>query len=103
MIQTFLFKFHSFVCQHLQQTSVDVLQSSTRHGISYAQQTTPKVPESQKFVGKPITHRSAYLQATGEATYIDDMPSLEGTLHAAIVMSTQPYARIKSISKKIQE
>ncbi|CAF5122178.1 unnamed protein product, partial [Rotaria sp. Silwood1] len=41
--------------------------------------------------------RSAYLHTTGEAIYVDDMPSLINTLHAALVLSTQPNARIKHI------
>ncbi len=65
--------------------------------MSHGQQIIPERPGSQKVIGKSLPHRSSYLQTTGEAKYIDDMPSLPGTLHAALVLSTQPHARIKSI------
>ena len=32
----------------------------------------------QDAVGRPVTHLSAIKQATGEAVYIDDMPTYEG-------------------------
>ncbi|XP_072938679.1 xanthine dehydrogenase-like [Epargyreus clarus] len=48
-------------------------------------------------VGKPITHMSALKQATGEAIYCDDVPIIEGELFLSLVLSTEPYANIKSI------
>ena len=36
-------------------------------------------------------------QVTGEALYTDDVPLPPGTLHAALVMSTRPHAKILSI------
>jgi xanthine dehydrogenase large subunit len=35
------------------------------------------------FIGKALAHDSAELHVSGSATYIDDMPELEGTLHVA--------------------
>ncbi len=46
---------------------------------------------------KVVPHESAALHVAGEATYIDDMPELQGTLHAALGLSSQAHARIKSI------
>jgi len=34
-------------------------------------------------IGKPLAHDSAELHVSGAATYVDDMPELEGTLHVA--------------------
>jgi xanthine dehydrogenase molybdopterin-binding subunit B len=65
--------------------------------VSHGQQTIPERPDSKEVIGRSLIHRSAYLQTTGEAKFIDDMPSLPGTLHAALVLSTEPHARIKSI------
>jgi xanthine dehydrogenase large subunit len=48
-------------------------------------------------VGSPIPHDSAHLHVSGEATYIDDIPEIRGTLHAAIGMSERAHARIISV------
>ncbi|MDA1325105.1 MAG: xanthine dehydrogenase molybdopterin binding subunit [Proteobacteria bacterium] len=42
-------------------------------------------------------HDSAHNHVTGQSVFIDDMPSLAGTLHAALVKSPHAHARIKSI------
>ncbi len=97
LIQSFLFKFYSYVCQELRQTTNDSTILSYHRPISHGQQTTPERPKSQNIVGSSLPHRSAYLHTTGEAIYVDDMPSLVNTLHAALVLSTKPNARIKNI------
>jgi xanthine dehydrogenase large subunit len=48
-------------------------------------------------VGKSHPHESAVLHVTGEAVYTDDIPELARTLHAALGMSQQAHARIRSI------
>src|SRR5215831_17690950 len=48
-------------------------------------------------VGQSIPHDSAHLHVSGEALYIDDIPEVRGTLHAAIGMSERAHARIKSL------
>lgn len=48
-------------------------------------------------VGKPIPHLSAMKQATGEAIYCDDIPSVEGELFLCLVISTESHAKIVSI------
>jgi len=40
-------------------------------------------------VGKPLKHKSADLQACGEATYIDDIPKREDEVYLAFVLSTR--------------
>jgi xanthine dehydrogenase large subunit len=49
-------------------------------------------------VGKPRPHESAALHVLGEATYTDDIPELQGTLHAALGLSQKPHAKIRSIN-----
>ncbi len=48
-------------------------------------------------VGKGIAHDSAKKHVSGEAIYIDDMPELPGTLHAALITSPIAHGRLKSI------
>ncbi|XP_014007070.1 aldehyde oxidase 1 [Salmo salar] len=48
-------------------------------------------------VGRPIMHRSAISQATGEAVYCDDIPKMDGELHIVLVTSTRPHAKILDI------
>ncbi len=48
-------------------------------------------------VGASAPHDSAVKHVTGDAVYIDDIPALPGTLHAAVVKSARPHARIVSI------
>jgi xanthine dehydrogenase large subunit len=56
------------------------------------------MPEKQnRSIGNPIPHESAHLHASGEATYIDDIPEPVGTLYAAVGTSTRAYARLESI------
>ncbi|XP_065920484.1 xanthine dehydrogenase/oxidase-like isoform X2 [Dysidea avara] len=52
---------------------------------------------SDDVVGRPLMHLSALQQATGEAIYVDDMPSYKDELHAAIVVSSRPHAEIIDI------
>lgn len=47
---------------------------------------------TRRLVGKGIAHDSALKHVTGRATYIDDMPELPGTLHAALILSPLPMA-----------
>lgn len=48
-------------------------------------------------VGKPRPHESSVLHVLGEATYTDDLPELQGTLHAALGLSQKAHAKILSI------
>ncbi|XP_068339834.1 xanthine dehydrogenase 1-like [Pyrus communis] len=48
-------------------------------------------------VGSPEVHLSARLQVTGEAEYADDTPLPPNGLHAALILSRKPHARIHSI------
>ena len=48
-------------------------------------------------VGQPYRHAAADMQVTGEAIYVDDMPLPPGTLHAALIMSAKPHAKLLSV------
>ncbi|XP_062082394.1 indole-3-acetaldehyde oxidase [Humulus lupulus] len=54
-------------------------------------------------VGKPITKSGATLQASGEAVYVDDIPSPLNCLHGAFVYTTEPFARVKNITFKPEQ
>jgi xanthine dehydrogenase large subunit len=42
-------------------------------------------------------HESAHLHVAGEACYVDDIPEIAGTLHAALGLSEKAHARIRSL------
>jgi xanthine dehydrogenase large subunit len=48
-------------------------------------------------VGSGIAHESAHLHVAGEATYIDDIVELTGTLHAALGLSPIAHGRLLAI------
>jgi xanthine dehydrogenase large subunit len=48
-------------------------------------------------VGKPHPHESAQLHVLGQATYTDDVPEVQGTLHAALGLSGKPHAKLSAI------
>ncbi|KAM7528388.1 hypothetical protein LguiB_031798 [Lonicera macranthoides] len=48
-------------------------------------------------VGKPIMKTEAALQASGEAIYVDDIPSPENCLHGAFIHSTKALAWVKDV------
>ena len=51
----------------------------------------------RRIVGKGLAHDSALKHVTGTAAYIDDMPELPGTLHAALILSPVAHGKLKSI------
>ena len=53
--------------------------------------------ESDAAIGVSLPHESAELHVSGEATYTDDVPELQGTLHAALGLSRHAHARIVSM------
>ena len=63
----------------------------------------PAVPEALlaaetwQAVGIARKHESAELHVLGQATYTDDIPELQGTLHAALGLSGKAHAHLKSI------
>ncbi|CAN8300899.1 unnamed protein product [Cochlearia groenlandica] len=66
--------------------------------LSSAQQIVENQEHSP--VGKGIVKAGACLQASGEAVYVDDIPSPNNCLYGAFIYSTMPLARIKAIRFK---
>ncbi|CAN7018139.1 unnamed protein product [Brassica oleracea var. botrytis] len=64
--------------------------------------SSQQVVESDEFhfqpVGEAVVKVGAALQASGEAVFVDDIPTLLDCLHGAFIYSTEPLAKIKSIS-----
>ncbi|XP_027332426.1 abscisic-aldehyde oxidase-like isoform X2 [Abrus precatorius] len=48
-------------------------------------------------IGEPIIKSGASLQASGEAVFVDDIPSPPNCLHGAYIYSAKPLARVRSI------
>ncbi len=48
-------------------------------------------------VGRSRPHESARAQVAGTATYIDDLPEVRGTLHAAPILSTVAHGLLKGV------
>ena len=54
-------------------------------------------PHASAGVGTARPHESAHLHVAGSATYIDDIPELAGTLHAALGLSPVAHGRLRSM------
>jgi len=50
--------------------------------------------------GKSRQHESARAQVAGAATYVDDIPEVRGTLHAAPVLSTIAHGRLRGVDAR---
>ncbi|MCM2253107.1 MAG: xanthine dehydrogenase molybdopterin binding subunit, partial [Ramlibacter sp.] len=48
-------------------------------------------------VGQARAHESAGAHVAGTATYVDDIPELKGTLHAAPILSTVAHGRLLGV------
>lgn len=93
--------------------SSNLLAKASKTNQNYAQLDNNKIPtllSSAKQVlelstehhpvGEPITKSGAAIQASGEAVYVDDIPSPTNCLHGSFIYSTKPLARVKSIKFK---
>ena len=54
----------------------------------------PPVPQA---AGSSHFHESARAQVQGAATYVDDIPEIKGTLHAAPILSTVAHGRLLGV------
>lgn len=54
-------------------------------------------PVASDVVGQPHQHMAADLQVCGEAIYTDDIKLTSDYLHAALVTSSKPHARLLSV------
>lgn len=71
--------------------------------VSRGEQEFQSKPMFNQIVGSSCIHNSAYLHGTGEAKYTCDIPTPQDGLYSAVVLSTQPYAKILSIDTKKAE
>ncbi|KAJ7960370.1 putative Aldehyde oxidase [Quillaja saponaria] len=78
--------------EHLRHDKYPTLLSAAKQTIQSSREYYP--------IGQPIMKSGAAIQASGEAVYVDDIPSPINCLHGAFVYSMKPLARIKSIRFK---
>ncbi|XP_019132540.2 aldehyde oxidase 6 isoform X2 [Larimichthys crocea] len=98
---SFLFKFHLEVLQKLgemnkitdEKMQIQPLPREIQPSLQEFQHVS-KDQSNQDPVGRPIMHRSAISQATGEAMYCDDIPRTDGELFLALVTSSRAHAKI---------
>jgi len=48
-------------------------------------------------IGRAVPHESARAQVCGTATYVDDIPEVRGTLHAAPILSPVAHGRLRGV------
>jgi xanthine dehydrogenase large subunit len=58
---------------------------------------------AQPAMGRSHFHESARAQVAGSATYIDDIPEVKGTLHAAPILSTAAHGRLLGVDVRAAE
>ncbi|XP_026157717.1 aldehyde oxidase 6 isoform X2 [Mastacembelus armatus] len=109
---SFLFKFNLEVLQKLREMSlclqnvitnelpekmqIQPLPKEIQHSLQEFQHVS-KDQSSQDPVGRPIMHRSAISQATGEAVYCDDIPKTDRELFLVLVTSSRANAKITGL------
>jgi xanthine dehydrogenase large subunit len=54
-------------------------------------------PAAPRAAGRSTPHESARAQVAGAATYVDDIPELRGTLHAAPILSTVAHGKLLGV------
>uniref|UniRef100_A0A1B6KEG1 FAD-binding PCMH-type domain-containing protein n=1 Tax=Graphocephala atropunctata TaxID=36148 RepID=A0A1B6KEG1_9HEMI len=103
------FKFYLSVvqkleCQNAASEKIPDTYRSAAHGFktlplksSQYFQLTPSTQSKTDLVGRPIVHKSAFKQATGEAIYCDDIPHWDDQLYLSLVFSSHTRARILNI------
>ncbi|KAM9286952.1 aldehyde oxidase-like [Morus bassanus] len=110
LIVSFFYRFFLEVLQSLKTTDPCHYPGIPMEYRSVLQDFKTKMPQSiqiyqdiepsqspQDPVGRPIMHQSGIMHATGEAVYIDDLPSVDGELFLAVVTSSRAHAKIVSI------
>jgi xanthine dehydrogenase large subunit len=58
---------------------------------------TPPRSSAPSVIGAALPHESAVLHVSGRAAYVDDLPELAGTLHAALGLSPVAHGRLVEI------
>ncbi|VVC38233.1 Oxidoreductase, molybdopterin binding site,Aldehyde oxidase/xanthine dehydrogenase,FAD-binding [Cinara cedri] len=93
------FKFYNYVCEQLSLKTIDFQVNDTNDVFKYAQyyQIVGNSQCSNDTIGKPLIHRSAIQQTTGEAVYCDDIPRYSNETYLAVKTSIYAHAKITSI------
>ncbi|XP_048626135.1 xanthine dehydrogenase 1 [Brassica napus] len=105
LVLSFFFKFFLWVSHHVRDVKPTIETFPPSHMSAVQSFSRPCRAGRQDYetvkqgtaVGLPEVHLSARMQVTGEAEYTDDTPVPPNTLHAALVLSKMPHARIISI------
>ncbi|KAJ8393801.1 hypothetical protein AAFF_G00057160 [Aldrovandia affinis] len=108
---SFLFKFYMQVVLELRERGVSVSDlpqeylsalKPFRNEVPQGQQSYQLVSENQSSedpVGRPKVHHSSFQQATGEAKYSDDTPTVQDELFLVMVTSTRAHAKMISVDE----
>jgi xanthine dehydrogenase large subunit len=64
---------------------------------------THSATTSSPAAGASTAHESARAQIAGAATYIDDLPELRGTLHAAPILSPHAHGRLRAVDSQVAQ
>ncbi|XP_060840095.1 xanthine dehydrogenase isoform X2 [Rhopalosiphum padi] len=104
LVLSLFFKFYLYVCNQLNLTMIDAHHlingnNVITHNSKYAQyyNIASNSPSPNDAVGKPLVHRSAIQQTTGEAVYCDDIPRRSDELYLAVKTSIHAHAKIISV------
>ena len=96
-------KLHEVACNEVSATKV--FHKDPLEGSQLFEVVQPDTQSSHDPLRRPLKHKSADKQATGEAVYVDDIPSMKNELHLAFVLSSKAHAKILQIdgSQALQE
>ncbi|KAF5273874.1 hypothetical protein FQA39_LY00989 [Lamprigera yunnana] len=105
---SFFFKAFMAISKELQSYVLDIRIDAREESAIEGFQS--KVPKSSQYfqisgshkenaiVGQPLQHKSAFKQATGEAVYLDDIPTFSNELYMSLVFSSRTHAKIININ-----
>ncbi|XP_072047182.1 xanthine dehydrogenase/oxidase-like [Amphiura filiformis] len=104
LVEASFVKFFSVVtkqitkCEEVSRSDSNVFTttSTTPRGISVYQPVPDDQPDIDP-IGRPIIHRSALQQTSGEAVYVDDLPTAREELFLALVLPKRGRAKVLSI------
>ena len=102
LVISFFFKFFLSVLKELN-GGINALENSATAVFSKDPLSSNQLYEKKRFggqsdlVGRPLKHRAAELQVSGQAVYVDDLPRVEGELYLGLVLSSRPHAKILSL------
>lgn len=109
LIMSLYLKTYLSIAKEMSEHYLDGIALLPKH-ISGGDQFRTKLPKSSQYfdlidhkqvksdaVGRPIVHRSALQQTTGEAIYCDDMPTAEGELYLGFVLSAKSHAKLIAV------